>query len=714
MAKKKKSQKKSAPDLLKDTFHGYIKDSLNFRYNQGYSKEAIDLDNVRVKRRLQALKNTIEPIMKKAVAVLPEIEPQIISINWSQANTMIPHTYDNVDDMFFITLGAGIWILDVLRKENLLSDVIPYLPKVNDADDIHCPALYDPSHSTSLHMAMMLAIQQRNKDCTRKGKQSATTNQSNQIPRTLIDLYTAEGTQHQDVPSRNLFEWIMDMIPEEAKEAALKAFEDKFYEWIDRYFRCRKNTLLQEQEIAERVKALHNGNLSVSLDCQMIDLVPYGSAASNLPFSIPKELLPNGKVNLLNNPEIRKILEADVKRQLREVDDEVFRINSHHFWLIASTYEETVDYFGKDIVDIWADFCIEDPYEMCFAFLYLLDSGSDLPWLYFPGTNLMKWVAYSLPWARLYNEEAQTLYNYTPVSKKELESESSCGVKAQWKEPLTDKWYRMNYETKDIDTGYTSKISLAQIIYELTGGIMPRKTDSFLPALQLIKDTGVSLNEDPNALLCCLSLLWEGNLQSRDYCGTNHTEETLQANDEPDTSDYSDVRAELEQRIVALQKETDILRQALYAANSEVKKLQKELETDTQKFAAERQELIDLRELVFNQHNETYELEADTASATFPYITEKNIVVFGGHDSWTREIKQKLPNVRFIERTMKPNTLLIRNADMVWIQTNALSHAFYYTIIDEVRRYNIPLRYFSYASATKCAEQLVAAASLSK
>lgn len=32
----------------------------------------------------------------------------------------------------------------------------------------------------------------------------------------------------------------------------------------------------------------------------------------------------------------------------------------------------------------------------------------------------------------------------------------------------------------------------------------------------------------------------------------------------------------------------------------------------------------------------------------------------------------------------------------------------YYKIIDIVRKYNKPIRYFAYASATKCAEQVVA------
>lgn len=45
--------------------------------------------------------------------------------------------------------------------------------------------------------------------------------------------------------------------------------------------------------------------------------------------------------------------------------------------------------------------------------------------------------------------------------------------------------------------------------------------------------------------------------------------------------------------------------------------------------------------------------------------------------------------------------------DVIWIQHNAISHMYYYKIINEARRYHIPVRYFSYASAVKCAEQIV-------
>ena len=50
---------------------------------------------------------------------------------------------------------------------------------------------------------------------------------------------------------------------------------------------------------------------------------------------------------------------------------------------------------------------------------------------------------------------------------------------------------------------------------------------------------------------------------------------------------------------------------------------------------------------------------------------------------------------------------VIRNADMVWIQSNALSHRQYYAVIDEVRKTGVPVKYFLHASARKCAEQVV-------
>ena len=65
-------------------------------------------------------------------------------------------------------------------------------------------------------------------------------------------------------------------------------------------------------------------------------------------------------------------------------------------------------------------------------------------------------------------------------------------------------------------------------------------------------------------------------------------------------------------------------------------------------------------------------------------------------------------SVRFFDREMLPDINAIKGADAVWIQPNAISHPFYYRVIDMARKENISIRYFGFASARKCAEQLVA------
>ena len=137
----------------------------------------------------------------------------------------------------------------------------------------------------------------------------------------------------------------------------------------------------------------------------------------------------------------------------------------------------------------------------------------------------------------------------------------------------------------------------------------------------------------------------------------------------------------------------------------ENRELKEKLEKSEAAVGEMTQELADLREIVFNQQSGTEE-KAAKVKITFPYHTTRRILAFGGHDSWLREIKFKVPDIRFMgEDISSPE--IIRRADVVWIQTNCIGHKSYYNIIDLARRYDRKVRYFKYASASKCAEQIV-------
>ena len=84
----------------------------------------------------------------------------------------------------------------------------------------------------------------------------------------------------------------------------------------------------------------------------------------------------------------------------------------------------------------------------------------------------------------------------------------------------------------------------------------------------------------------------------------------------------------------------------------------------------------------------------------------KEFYIFGGHATWIKEIKKRLKNARFFKGGDLRSLDVIRNADEIWIQPNAISHSFFGKVLDAARTNGIPVHYFSYAGTKKCLEQL--------
>lgn len=109
------------------------------------------------------------------------------------------------------------------------------------------------------------------------------------------------------------------------------------------------------------------------------------------------------------------------------------------------------------------------------------------------------------------------------------------------------------------------------------------------------------------------------------------------------------------------------------------------------------------------RYNSSGESETDVDSGPtveLPWQVKRQVVAFGGHDSWLKAVKPLLPGARFDGREILPDLNAVRSADVVWIQPNALSHKYYYRIIDAARKGGVLVRYFVSASAKKCAVQL--------
>lgn len=86
--------------------------------------------------------------------------------------------------------------------------------------------------------------------------------------------------------------------------------------------------------------------------------------------------------------------------------------------------------------------------------------------------------------------------------------------------------------------------------------------------------------------------------------------------------------------------------------------------------------------------------------------TKKKIIAFGGFEKWYNSINSLMDEVTFFKSGVLRGIDKIRYADEVWIQTNAISHSYYAKIISVAKKNKIPIRYFTFDSAKKCAEQM--------
>ena len=245
---------------------------------------------------------------------------------------------------------------------------------------------------------------------------------------------------------------------------------------------------------------------------------------------------------------------------------------------------------------------------------------------------------------------------------------------------------------------------------------MPRTVSDSDGMAEIFEEAGVEKGT-AKGLELYLQIALDVQMQSRDW-RRDFRHPSAELPEEPDNSDIEnavnidkeDDIDGLKAKIRRLRESNEKYREDLYQIRREMETVKEHTANVEKRAAAERTELAELRELIFMQANavEMGGPEQDKAAELkFPYSTRKRVVVFGGHDSWRKAIRPLLPNVTFINREQRPNADMIKAADVVWIQPNALSHRSFYKIINVVRTNQVQIRYFGYASAMKCAVQVL-------
>lgn len=673
-------------------------------------RDGLDYDETRATRRMAAAAALFDAVASVAKPICPDI-PNVFDFEyeWLAHNILPRPAFDWNERLCNTVLAGAMWMLDQLRECGYFHDACKLFPREEQIyEELDLPDIWDTSHEADALYGMTWIIHHRNDDCTGEKTPSKSS-----LPRPYIDLHTALGTQHQSVPSRQRFEAILSMIPREEIERAVKLYEKAFWDLVRRSYASRAVYAKVQQEIDEKVAVLAQKTdaLAADMNSSLTKLKQQvQSPASFLPARHPWEQDISPNLHHVSRERGELMLRA---RQLEEQEAALDQ-EQEDFESTMAVFVDTMgdiltipkelrsEMLSPQVAAIWEDYSISDPYALCFAFVYLLDQSSELPWIYSISLPLMEQCASVLPWRyEEFEEDPDGIWtHYDENLKAEVFGHQRTGLPKRIKVPELENWYGTLYENvRENDLEYRECRNLAQILYSVTGSVMPRNLTRYENALSELDRYSISGKKALHPMLYCMTMLGELRHRTHVYQLPEESE---------DISDSVSVE-DLQQKLRTLQAENKQLRQVAYDAGRETKELQKKLDASENAARADRQELADLRSLVFNRQEDAASAEEPTGKVDFPYTARSRIVVFGGHDSWAKEIKPRLPNVRFIDRTMLPNSQLIRQTDVIWIQSNALSHAFFYKIITEARRYEIPVRYFSFASAEKCAEQLALA-----
>lgn len=657
------------------------------------------IDGAYGKRREAAVRNTFHTVIdrysltEKTSRLFPTAEL------WADLNLFFIHTLEDIDEDASILSGAALWMLDHAEAP---FDLQKLLSETESGEDPSLPPFFDLNHSGEAVQAVVYILKNRYAG-----------------DRSILDVNTNPGA------AGDAFAQLVEMMDPEELRDAVAAVRTLFWKSIDDFFRAE---YVLAEKYTKAVTALNAAidryNAQVEPMCDMLNAFVKGERTHTQhavlkPYSANPVLAENPALKMLQSvKDIPPLIAAapgglslfppgdpaeKIARQARLLDslsDQAGKLEEeahearmrlirllfdyvHCGFTFANAYRAHFE--GVDLPT--PSLKIDDPYELCAGVLLLcsptvirqLYDGDEkasveqdlyLPWLTGAMCGVARDIASRLPWGvRRYDEE-NLAFRDPP-------------------KPLAHPdWYAPDY-----GQGNDERRSLAQILYETTGAILPRRMDMFDDASGILRGYGIR-GKNAVGMTELMTLMYEAQYRTDRLALPPHSEPAEDAG--------------------ALREQVNVLRERLkktmdeaHAQERRARKAEQALAQERMQAKEDRRELAALREMLFLREN------ADSAggavSFSLPCEVKRRLVVYGGHETWRKAMKGYLTgDIRYMDKEQAIiDRSVIRNADMVWIQSNALSHRQYYAVIDEVRKTGVPVKYFLHASARKCAEQVV-------
>ena len=638
-------------------------------------QKANDWDYLVFKRRKQAVRNMMEIADERFSAKYPEMCVADEIINLCLPGVAL--TFDGLNSRVYIEMAAAIWILDYLKNNDRYEEAKQLFPKTREElDQIYLPNISDALHSDDAIKSVIYIIQNRNRGMIGFDEDKSFMDEA--------DTRLKDSPDSANLPYRKNYDALISLIDTDTIFNLEEQFEQYTWSFIDNILGIVHGYRKQEQKARRKIHRLLKSQ---------INNVEKASKQFFSPLMVG--INTEGELDFLFDMH-------DSAQQLREADEELgecetkanslYRLILLLPGLVKDKLDDTLD---EEILSQLEPIRITQPFEMCFAFLSLLDHNSDIVWAYNAAYVIMFVVCHELPWGESEcfdrdwgmgidrGEEFVEMSLDNPVENPISKAEDTL-FERQYSSPFNEEEYPEEAEY----------FSLAQLAFTVSGIIPPRYNSILSHEKGLLLKEGIP-EDKVNLLMEYLSLAYSITQRDSDY---RVLDEEIDI-EEPVEITENNVADEQEKK---LKSEIKRLNNLVHQLDKQNKEQAERLSQYEQELKESNTEIAELRSMI---HPASETQEKERLKVQFPYSAKSRAVIVGGHETWAKAIKPLLKNVRFIDLHEQPNASLIANAEVVWIQSNAIAHKHYYKVMDIVRKYNIKACYFQFASAEKCAEQ---------
>ena len=500
----------------------------------------------------------------------------------------------------------------------------------------------------------------------------------------IADIYTTSidrsSWNGRERKIRDYYETVIALVDSLDIQDAVEEYEKILFDLIGRYIKCRERMRRKGERLDSRKEYLN-----FKMDEEILRDAEYNSEKENIMTSLVE-------------------LEEELLT-LKKAEDslpDVFTLGLFSLIDVSNNYVTPLN---------GAPDC--EPYKVVSAFFFLFDKGDERAWLLGPAMAVLGHASNRLPWA-------------DPVFIDEGRVRDELKEKALKDVPISPLFYSAVPGLNDISLpGASFAMTAAKYIYNAMN-VIPSRYYPQVPDRKTLEEimSDNLLFEFESSYRSSFSeshrLYYDPNRFSyTDYLNERidekeselkETKEKLEEAENNARRIEASRRAEKkeEKEIEVLKNKIDEMSQKLSREAQLLSKSAEEIRRLKKEHRLEKEELNSLRELIFSRDNTSSEEgDENQDGLDYPYQTEHEIIVIGGHSDWLKKMKSLLPAVRFYGDRV-PDKEALKHTDVLWFQTySGISHSAFYKTVDILKNLDVAIKYCPTSGLYRSAAEIV-------